>query len=60
MSTAIIERPSTETDVMRRRRELEPKLFRKHGAIIIHRDDPDLIGMDRLLFDRIARTRFGA
>lgn len=53
------ERAPSEAEVMRRRRELEPKLYRKHGAIILHRDDPDLIGLDRILFDRIAKMRFG-
>ena len=62
MSTGKIAATDMQLDreVMRRRTELEPRLFRRHGAIILHRDDPDLTGMDRLLYDRLARTRFGA
>ncbi len=57
-SGPIKEKAATEDEIARRRRELEPVLYWRHGVLILKRDDIDLIGLDRMLFDRIAQMRF--
>lgn len=50
---------ATAAEIAHRRKQFEGELFHRHRVLIIGRDAPDLKGLDRILFDRIANERFG-
>lgn len=59
--TSLGRAPSSFTDpeLADHQAEYEVELFRKHRVLVIARDDPELKGLDRILWDRIAVERFG-
>jgi len=49
----------TVEQLSQRQRIYERSLFWRHRVLVIARDDPELKVLDRILWDRIAKERFG-